>query len=102
MTIAVNWCNSWLTFFKCECPVSTEEKSVWNKICCIFEYLKNLETMVSNKKENIVKSTKEGRLYIKTSDFFKQVKVQKTVDDLLKSDIVKDIEARKKLKLLSH
>ena len=82
--------------------MNTEEKSVWNRICCIFEYLKNLEMMTSNKKENIVKSTKEGRLYIKTSDFFKQVKVQKTVDDLLKSDIVKDIEARKKLKLQSH
>lgn len=82
--------------------MSTEEKSVWNKICCIFEYLKNLEIMMTNKKENIVKSTKEGRLYIKTSDFFKQEKVQQTVDDLLKSDIVKDIEARKKLKLQSH
>jgi len=55
--------------------------------------------MPNNKKENIVKSTKEGRLYIKTSDFFKQVKVQKTIDELLKSDIVKDIEERKKLKL---
>jgi hypothetical protein len=82
--------------------MSTEEKSVWYKICCIFEYLKNLEIMMTNKKENIVKSTKEGRLYIKTSDFFKQEKVQQTVDDLLKSDIVKDIEARKKLKLQSH
>lgn len=52
-----------------------------------------------NKKENIVKATKEGRLYIKTSDFFKQAKVQKTIADLLKSDIVKEIENRKKLKL---
>ena len=52
-----------------------------------------------NKKENIVKATKEGRLYIKTSDFFKQDKIQKTVADLLKSDIVKEIENRKKLKL---
>ncbi len=52
-----------------------------------------------NKKESIVKATKEGRLYIKTSDFFKQDKIQKTVADLLKSDIVKEIENRKKLKL---
>ena len=51
-----------------------------------------------NKKENIVKSTKEGKLYIKTSDFFKQIKIQQTVNALLNSDIVKDIEARKKLK----
>lgn len=52
-----------------------------------------------NKKENIVKATKEGRLYIETSDFFKQAKIQKTVTDLLKSNIVKEIENRKKLKL---
>ena len=58
--------------------------------------------MKAGKKEDIVKSTKEGRLYIKTSDFFKQVKIQNTVNDLLNSDIVKDIEARKKLKLQTH
>ena len=76
----------------------TEKKSIINIFFYIFEYLKKIEIM-PNKKENIVKATKEGRLYIKTSDFFKQVKVQKTVADLLKSDIVKEIENRKKLKL---
>jgi hypothetical protein len=73
----------------------------WNKICSIFVKLKNLSNM-NSKKQNIVKSTKEGRLYIKTSDFFKQEKIQQTVNDLLKSSIVKDIEARKKLKLQLH
>lgn len=57
---------------------------------------------MNDRKENIVKSTKEGRLYIKTSDFFKQRKIQQTVNALLNSDIVKDIEARKKLKLHSQ
>jgi hypothetical protein len=57
---------------------------------------------MKDKKQNIIKSTKEGRLYIKTSDFFKQVKIQQTVNDLLKSDIVKGIEARKKLKSQLH
>ena len=70
---------------------------IWNKIFSIFENIMNIKIMI-NKKENIVKSTKEGRLYIKTADFFKQEKIQKTVNDLLNSDIVRDIEARKKLK----
>jgi hypothetical protein len=56
--------------------------------------------MMTRKKEKslddkIVKSTKEGRLYIKTSDFFKQVKVKQTVDVLLNSDLVKNIEIRR-------
>lgn len=46
----------------------------------------------------IEKSTKEGRLYKNTTDFLKQEKVLKTIDDLLKSDIVKSINDRKKLK----
>ena len=52
---------------------------------------------MKDKKENIVKSTKGGKLYIETSDFFKQLKIKETVNDLLKSDIVKDIEGRKKI-----
>lgn len=78
--------------------MTKEKKSIIDIFFYIFDYLKKVEIM-PNKKENIVKATKEGRLYIKTSDFFKQAKVQKTIADLLKSDIVKEIENRKKLKL---
>jgi hypothetical protein len=55
--------------------------------------------MANTKKENIVKSTRQGRLYIKTSDFFNQERIQKTISILLKSDIIKEIEERKKTKL---
>ena len=51
--------------------------------------------MSNKKKESYVKATREGRLYIKTSDFFKQGKIQKTIEILLDSEIVKEIEERK-------
>ena len=77
--------------------MTNKKKSIIDIFFYIFDYLKKIEIM-PNKKESIVKVTKEGRLYIETSDFFKQDKIQKTVADLLKSDIVKEIENRKKLK----
>lgn len=50
----------------------------------------------SNKdKENYVKATSEGRLYIETTDFFKIEKVQSMVSNLMRSDIYKQIENRK-------
>lgn len=49
-------------------------------------------------KEGIINVSGSGRLYIKTSDFLNQNKVQKTIDNLLKSDIVKEIEKDKLVK----
>lgn len=45
--------------------------------------------------KSIIRSTREGRLYIKTSDFFNQEKIIKIIKDLLESDIVKDIDKRR-------
>lgn len=52
--------------------------------------------MSTENNDNIIHSTKEGRLYIKTSDFFNQEKIQQTIHELLDSDIIKQIEARKR------
>jgi len=49
---------------------------------------------MSKKENNIVHATDEGRLYIKTVDFFKQPKIQQTIEDLLSSDIIKNIDSR--------
>lgn len=46
------------------------------------------------KKENYIKATKEGKLYIKTSDFFKQDKIKKDIEELLSSEIIKNIDQR--------
>lgn len=40
------------------------------------------------------RATKEGRLYIKTSDFFKQSTIQNTIEELLNSDLIKAIDKR--------
>jgi hypothetical protein len=52
---------------------------------------------MSIKKRNIVKSTKSGRLYIETTDFLKQSKVKATIQLLLKSDLIKEIEEKHKV-----
>ena len=46
------------------------------------------------KKENYIKATKEGKLYIETSDFFKQDKIKKDIEELLSSEIIKNIDQR--------
>jgi len=51
--------------------------------------------MNSERKKKFVKATKEGRLYIKTSDFFKQKDIKDTIRILLESDLIKEIEERK-------
>ncbi|CAA0189886.1 conserved hypothetical protein [Tenacibaculum maritimum] len=51
---------------------------------------------MSIKKRNIVKSTKSGRLYIETTDFLKQKKVKATIKLLLESDLIKDIEKKRR------
>ncbi len=43
-------------------------------------------------KKQYIKATRDGKLYIKTSDFFKQKKVINTIKELLDSDIIKEIE----------
>jgi len=48
-----------------------------------------------NIKDNIIKSTKEGKLYMTTFDFFNQEKIRRTITELLNSDIIKKIEERK-------
>lgn len=69
---------------------------IWNKICCIFDMQNNMIMATSNKdKENYVKATSEGRLYIETTDFFKIEKVQSMVTNLMQSDIYRQIENRK-------
>lgn len=47
-----------------------------------------------DKNENFVVATKEGRLYIRTSDFFKQTKVKETIAKLKNSKIIKEIEEK--------
>jgi hypothetical protein len=54
-----------------------------------------MSAIVSNSDE-VIQSTKEGRLYIRTQDFFRQKKVQKIIFDLLESDLVKGIEEYQK------
>lgn len=51
--------------------------------------------MSTDSKNNFVKATKEGRLYIKTSDFFKQKDIKDAIEILLDSDLIKKIEDRK-------
>lgn len=45
--------------------------------------------------KNIIKSTKQGKLYIKTSDFFNQDVIIKMIQNLLESEIVKNIDKRR-------
>lgn len=43
----------------------------------------------------MIQSTKEGKLFITTSDFFKQKEIIRTINGMLKSKLIKDIEKRK-------
>lgn len=52
---------------------------------------------VSNK--DLVKATKEGRLYLTTRDFFSQEKVQRLLVKLQDSSVYKKIETEKKEEL---
>jgi hypothetical protein len=54
------------------------------------------ENIVENIEEDIIKSTKEGRLYKTTQDFFSQKKVINLIEDLLKSDLIKQIDENKR------
>ena len=48
--------------------------------------------------EKYIKSTKHGRLYIETKDFFKIKKVKEIIAKLLNSNIIKNIENGKRRK----
>ena len=67
-------------------------KLFWNKICHTFDNM-------SNTKKNIVKSNKNGRLYIDTKDFLLQPKVKKIIKELLDSDLIEEINERNRKKI---
>ncbi len=48
---------------------------------------------------NYIHATNEGRMYIKSSDFFKQEKVIELLAKLEDSSIYKELESRKKQEL---
>ncbi|GAA4275138.1 hypothetical protein U6A24_17365 [Aquimarina gracilis] len=56
---------------------------------------------MSDKKEiketqkEYTKVTSEGKIFIKTSDFFKIDKIQETINLFLESDLIKEIDKRK-------
>jgi hypothetical protein len=54
---------------------------------------------MSNTKKNIVKSNKNGRLYIDTKDFLLQPKVKKIIKELLDSDLIEEINERNRKKI---
>jgi len=47
------------------------------------------------KNKSYVKSTKEGKLYIETKDFFSSPKIQNTIKKLMESEVVKKLNSRK-------
>ncbi len=47
------------------------------------------------KKHDIIKVTNNGSLFIEKKDFFKQEKFKKTLNELLDSDIIKNLNNRK-------
>lgn len=50
--------------------------------------------MMAEENKNIIKSTNEGKLYVRTSDLFKQSEVKSAIKALLKSSIVVKIKDR--------
>lgn len=48
--------------------------------------------------KNIVKTNKEGRMWIDTSDFLHQDKIKETIKKLLDSKIIKEIDESKRKK----
>lgn len=50
---------------------------------------------MAEQEKDYIKSTKEGRLYISTDDFFKQEKVRQMVSRLIKSDLYLNIKKQK-------
>ncbi len=73
------------------------------KICNALGLSKSFNISAGNaphspKKKSIVKATENG-LYIEEADFFRQEKVQKTIEDIMKSDVYKVIIARREGRL---
>lgn len=54
-----------------------------------------MDNKEKRKSDNIIHHTKEGKLYVKPNEFFRQPKVIQTLKDLLNSDIVKSIDENK-------
>ena len=53
---------------------------------------------MKQEEKDFIKGTKEGRLYIRNKDFFKQKKVKQLIKDLENSTIAKEINSNKKTK----
>ena len=86
------------TFFRCVDALFSSCMLLSTKsyfFISLIDNLRNMSTIVSSSDE-VIKSTREGRLYILTKDCFRQQKVQNMVFQLLNSDLVKDIEAYQK------
>ena len=49
-------------------------------------------------KEDYIKVSPSGQLYIETKDFFAQMEVRGTIEKLLNSELVKEIDRKKKNK----
>lgn len=49
---------------------------------------------------DIIRATSEGRLYIKSSDFFGLEKIKNAISKLNDSQLIKDIDSKKKQKVV--
>ncbi|WP_048641878.1 hypothetical protein [Cyclobacterium amurskyense] len=62
----------------------------------LYRKILDFDMIEVKKNKDVVKATKEGRIYIENEDFFKQEKVQSLISRLKKSSIFKEIESKKK------
>jgi hypothetical protein len=51
---------------------------------------------MSKKSNNYIKSTSDGRLYIKTEDFFRQQEIKDLIEKLMDSKLFKEIKSAEK------
>ncbi|QZK99468.1 hypothetical protein K5L04_06940 [Flavobacterium psychrophilum] len=75
--------------------MSTEEKSVWNKICCIFGMLNFLnmgavkDYIEYNGADTGVRTTFSGKLYVDKKVFFKRTEVRNVINAVINSKELK-------------
>jgi|GEM_PF-2327638 len=51
---------------------------------------------MSPKRENIIKTTKSGRIFMTTKDLLNQIKVKETINYLLDSELIEKIDEKNK------
>lgn len=72
---------------------------IWVRVLRVLEPMESdkisVHLSMAKAKKTVVRTTKEGRVYIRTKDFFKQDRVQVLVRRLKDSSIVKTIEKEK-------